>query len=206
MFEIGESVSLAFDQRRRLRVMAPEEYLPLAAWLHTDAQPNSSALDQLVRVLQWCRQEEWTLVGNGCVLDFVRDVVVLESRFGTWPRTVVPQSAFWPVLDGMRAFLAGTATAPGLVRPAGYPDVRRVATERQRPDDGKRYLLDHTCFPVEWTPEQVREAGDGAWRSADLLRDPTTGTWSGMWRDLVLAGYFDRATGEVLTYFPVISP
>ncbi|GAB3002785.1 EndoU domain-containing protein [Amycolatopsis acidiphila] len=206
MFDIGESVSLAFDEQRRLRVMVPQEYLPLAAWLYTDAQPNISVLDQLGAALQQCRGEERTLVGNGCLVDFVNDVVVLESRYGVWPRKVLPQSVFWPVLNGLRSFLVGTAGQPALARPADYPLAVARVFEQQADDGRKPFLVNYTYFPPEWSDEEVREAGTGAWQSPTVVRDEATGVWSGMWRGLELAGYFQPRTGEVLTYFPVVSP
>ncbi|WIX83011.1 EndoU domain-containing protein [Amycolatopsis carbonis] len=205
-FDIGESVSLAFDDQRRLRIMVPRELLPVAAWLYTDAQPNIAVLDRLGATLQRCRSEERTLVGNGCQVDFVNNIVVLESRYGRWPRKIVPQSVFWPVLNGLRSFLVAAAADPALARPADYPlAVPRIFEER--PDGGQKpYFVDYTYFPPEWSGEEVRAAGNGAWQSPTAVRDLETGVWSGMWRGLELAGYFDPATGEVLTFFPVIAP
>lgn len=205
-FDLGEAVSLAFDDQRRLRIMTPPEFLPLAAWLYTDAQPNISVLDQLGAALQRCRAEERTLVGNGCLLDFVNDVVVLESRYGRWPRKIVPQSVFWPVLNGLRSFLVATAGQPALARPAGYPLAVPRLFEQQADDGRKPFLVNYTYFPPDWSDDEVRAAGNGAWKSPTVVRDEVTGVWSGMWRDLELAGYFDPATGEVQTFFPVIAP
>jgi hypothetical protein len=203
-FTPGGTLSLSFDEYRRMRVMTPPQMLPLAAWLYTDVQPNLAAMDQMVATLRRCRAEGLTLAGNGALVDFVSDIVVLESRYDTWPRHVVPQSVFWQVLSGVRAFLAGTAQQPLLARPPGYPLVLRSTNEHV--EDGRTYLVDYTYFPREWSTEQVRAAGDGAWASPQLVRDETTGLWSGMWQGLELAGYYDRATGEPFTYFPVISP
>ncbi|WP_181776253.1 EndoU domain-containing protein [Amycolatopsis pittospori] len=203
---VGESIGLAFDDHRRLRIMAPEDLLPLAAWLYTDAQPNLSVLDQLGATLQRCRTEERTLVGNGCMIDFVNDVVVLESRYDRWPRKVLPQSVFWSVLNGLRSFLDATAGQPGLGRPDGYPLAPVRHFEDSAEDMRKPFFVSHTYFPTEWTADDVRAAGQGAWTSPTVLRDEKTGLWSGIWRDLELAGYFDPSTGEVLTYFPVIAP
>lgn len=205
-FDIGDSVSLVFDRHRRLRIMTPREYLPLAAWLYTDAQANSSVLDQLGAALERCRREDRTLIGNGCTIDFLNDVVVLESRYGRWPRKVLPQSVFWPVFNGLRSFLAASAGQPELARPANYPlAVSRVFEEK--PDDGsKSFLVNYTYFPPTWSEDEVRSAGNGAWQSPTAVRDAETGLWSGMWRGLELAGYFDPENGDVQTFFPVIAP
>jgi hypothetical protein len=200
----GDELSLSFDEYRRLRVVAPPPMQPLAAWLYTDVQPNLSAVDQMWVALEHCRDEGVTFVGNGCLVDFVNDVVVLESRYGTWPRHVVPQQVFWSVLAGLRAFLAGTCGLPMLARPDNYPTVLRGTVDHV--EDDRKYLVDHTYFPIEWSADQVRAAADGAWASPQLVRDEATGLWSGMWEGLELAGYYDRATGEALVYFPVISP
>lgn len=206
MFEIGDSVAMSFDARRRLRIMTPEKYLPLAAWLHTDVQPNLAALDELVAVLQRCRQQERTLIGNGCTVDFVNDLVLLESRYDTWPRQVVPQDVFWPVLQGMRAFLVTTARFSALTRPADYPPAVRTTTEHRIEDVRKPVFVNHTYFPPNWSIEEVREASTAAWGSPDLVADQTTGAWSGMWRGMEVAGYYDVSTGEAFAVFPVIGP
>ncbi|MGW4490110.1 EndoU domain-containing protein [Amycolatopsis sp. NPDC004368] len=205
-FELGETVSVGVDQHRRLRIMVPKEFLPLAAWLYTDAQPNISVLDQLGGALEDCRRRGMTMIGNGCTLDFLNDLVVLESRYGRWSRCVVPQSVFWPVLNGLRSFLIGTAKYSGLARPADYP-LAAVRIFEVHPDDGaKPFVVNYTYFPPEWSEDEVRAAGNGAWQSETAVRDPETGVWSGMWRGLELAGYFDPKTGEVQTYFPVVGP
>jgi hypothetical protein len=206
MFGTGTSIALSFDAQRRLRIIAPENHLPLAAWLHTDVQPNLASLNEFIAVLQRARQEERTLVGNGCTVDFVNDLVLLESRYETWPRQVVPQNVFWPVVQGLRAFLANTARAPFLQRPPGYPAALRMTSEHLVEGIPKPVFVNYTYFPREWSVEEVTQAGEGAWHSAELVADPATGTWSGMWRGVELAGYYDVTTGEVLTYFPVISP
>lgn len=203
---VGDTIGLAFDDHRRLRIMAPEELLPLAAWLYTDAQPNLSVLDQLGATLRRCRTDELTLVGNGCMIDFVKDLVILESRYDRWPRKVLPQSVFWSVLNGLRSFLEATAGQPGLDRPEGYPLAPVRHFEDSAEDMRKPFCVSHTYFPVDWTADDVREAGQGAWTSPTVLRDETTGLWSGMWRELELAGYFDPSTGAVQTYFPVVAP
>ncbi|MEV6905032.1 EndoU domain-containing protein [Amycolatopsis sp. NPDC051372] len=136
----------------------------------------------------------------------MNELVLLENRYETWPRHVVPQRAFWSVLRGFRAFLATTVHTPALARPADYPVVLRMTTERQPGSGGKPVFINHTYFPADWTVDEVRQAGDGAWRSEEALRDEKTGAWSGVWRGLELAGYYNVGTGEVLTYFPVISP
>lgn len=203
-FTLGEGLSLSFDEHRRLRVMAPQQMLPFAAWLYTDVQPNLAAVDQMLGTLQRCRAEGLTLIGNGALVDFVNEVVVLESRYDTWDRHVIPQSVFWPALTGVREFLAGTAGQPSLARPAGYPLALRSSSTHI--EEGRTCLVEYTFFPSAWSVEQVHAAGDGAWASPQLVRDEMTGLWSGMWHGLELAGYYDKATGEPLTYFPVISP
>ncbi|NUT48464.1 MAG: hypothetical protein HOV94_14315 [Saccharothrix sp.] len=206
MFDIGDSIGFAFDEHRRLRVSAPADHLPLAAWLTTDAQPHLYGLDHLADLLQRCRHEDCRLVGNGCSIDFVNDVVLLESTYGRWPRAVIPESVFWPVLEGLHRFLVAAAPEPALARPADYPEAFRAATGHQEPGTPRPIVVDHTYFPLDWTEEEVAESGEGAWQSREAIRDPHTGTWSGMWRNLELAGYYDPATGEALAYFPVISP
>ncbi|RKT84499.1 EndoU nuclease [Saccharopolyspora antimicrobica] len=206
MFGIGDSIHFTFDEHRRQRISVPEPFLPLAAWLHTDVQPNLAALDGLIEQLRHCRQIERRLLGNGCSIDFVNDVVLLESLYRTWQRCVIPQSLFWPVLDGLRNFLIGTAAEPGLARPAGLPEPTRMTTEVPARNNQSPHLVDHTYFPVSWSEQEVAQAGDGAWASPELIYDQATGAWSGMWRGMELAGYYDVATGEALTYFPVLSP
>ena len=206
LFGLGTSIAMSFDVQRRLRIIAPENLISLAAWLYTDVQPNIAGLDELEKVLRRCWAEERTLVGNGCNVDFVNDLVLLENRFGTWARQVVPQHVFWSVFQGFRAFLVATAHAPVLVRPAGYPQALRMTMDQRLDDGGKRVLVNYTYFPADWPVDEVKQAGNGAWQSRDALRDNRTGAWSGTWRGLELAGYFDVGTGEVLTYFPIISP
>jgi hypothetical protein len=206
MFTIGDSVAMSFDALRRLRIMVPEQYLPLAAWLHTDVQPNLASLDQLVGMLQRCRQEERTLIGNGCTVDFINDLVLLENRFGIWPRQVVPQDVFWPVLRGMRAFLVDMARSFGLARPVNYPPSVRATIPQQLEDVRKPVFVTLTYFPPNWSTRQVQEAGAGAWASPELIADQTTGAWSGVWRDMEVAGDYNVATGEALNVFPVIAP
>jgi hypothetical protein len=75
-----------------------------------------------------------------------------------------------------------------------------------RPDGRPPILVDHTFFPPDWSPEAVRAAAEGAWQGEDACFDVRTGAWSGLWRGLELAGYFDPDTGSVLTYFPVLAP
>ncbi|WP_231648706.1 EndoU domain-containing protein [Saccharothrix sp. NRRL B-16348] len=206
MFGIGDSIEFTFDGQRRLRVSVPADYLPLAAWLTTDAQPHLSGLDHLVGLIRHCQREGRTLVGNGCSVDLVNDVVLLESSYGRWPRAVIPESLFWPVLEGLHGFMAGAAREPTLARPADYPEVFRATTEHQDSGAARPVVVDHTYFPLDWTNEDVMAAGEGAWQSPETIRDPHTGTWSGVWRNLELAGYYDPGTGEALTYFPVIAP
>ncbi len=92
-----------------------------------------------------------------------------------------------------------------LSRPADYPAVSRQATLRETPA-GPAALVDHTYFPREWSEQDVRAAGEGAWNSPEALYDEQTGAWSGLWHGLELAGYFDPAAGTVQTYFPVLAP
>ncbi|WP_039923736.1 hypothetical protein [Amycolatopsis decaplanina] len=204
MFGVGEAVIFTFDEDRRLRISVPEEHLPLAAWLHTDVQPNIAAIDGLAGVLKRAETEQRTWLGNGCSLDLINDLVLLESRYGRWPRQVVPQSFFWPVLEGLRSFLVTTAQEPALQRPPGYPDVRRAVTEERDPGSGRVSYVDFTYFPPTWTKDDVIRAAEGAWQSPELVQDEKTGAWSGKWGELELAGYYDPATGEALTYFPVL--
>lgn len=206
MFEIGEEVGFAFDEQRRLRISVPEAYLPLAAWLYTDAQPNLQALDGLGELLRQCRQVGRTLLGNGCSVTFVDELVVLESLYERWPRTAVPEKFFWMVLVSLRNFLMATSTAQELARPEEYPVVTRALSELEPPGGGPKVLVDHTYFPVEWSEREVREAGEGAWQSAECVLHAATGVWSGMWRGLELAGYYNPDTGEAQVYFPVLSP
>ncbi|MBB4686987.1 hypothetical protein [Amycolatopsis jiangsuensis] len=205
-FQVDDAVSLSFDEHRRLRIRAPREYLPLAAWLYADAQPNLAALDGLGQLLEQSRGEQLTLVGNSCLVDFVNDLVLLESRYDLWPRTVLPQQVFWTVVNGFRRYLADNAGQPLLTRPAGYPDAQRYTFRHTSDEDGKQYLVDQTYFPRSWSPEEVRAAADGAWASPELVLDEQTGVWSGMWRGLEIAGCYHSGEREVLTYFPVISP
>ncbi|WP_033292143.1 EndoU domain-containing protein [Amycolatopsis jejuensis] len=206
LFEAGDALSLSFDEHRRLRVKAPQESFALAAWLYADAQPNLAALDRLGQLLEQCRHEQATLVGNSCLIDFVNNVVVLESRYELWPRTVLPQTDFWTLLNGFRGYLAGTADQPRLARPADYPIALRQVVRHVPENSSKQYLVDQTYFPPSWSPEEVAAAGDGAWTSPQVVRDEQTGVWSGMWGALEIAGCYDADTGEVLTYFPVLSP
>jgi hypothetical protein len=204
MFGIGDAITFTFDEFRRLRISAPEAHLPLAAWLHTDVQPNISAIDQLTGLLRRAQAEQRTWLGNGCSLDLINDVVLLESLYDRWPRLVLPQSQFWPVLEGLRGFLVSTAQEPSLQRPEDYPEVSRDTTDHRNPNTGRLSYLDHTYFPRTWSTQDVIRAGEGAWQSPQLVRDERTGAWSGIWGNLELAGYYDPATGQALTYFPVL--
>ncbi|GAA3536827.1 hypothetical protein GCM10022222_20700 [Amycolatopsis ultiminotia] len=204
--QVGDDLSLSFDEHRRLRIRAPREYLPLAAWLYTDAQPNLAALDGLGQLLEQCRGAELTLIGNSCLVDFVNDLVLLESRYDLWPRAVLPQRDFWAALNGFRRYLVDNAGQPLLTRPADYPEALRYTFGHTAEDSGKHYLVDQTYFPSSWSADEVRAAADGAWASPDVVLDEQTGVWSGMWRNLEIAGCYEPAEREVLTYFPVISP
>ncbi|RZQ61926.1 EndoU domain-containing protein [Amycolatopsis suaedae] len=204
MFGIGDEITFTYDEFRRLRISVPEELLPLAAFLHTDVQPNIAAMDDFAGFVRLAQAEQRTWLGNGCALDLVNDVVLLESLYDRWPRLTIPASLFWPVLEGLRGFLISSAQAPRLQRPAGYPAVTRATTEFNHPDSGRVSYVDHTYFPRTWTREDVIRAGEGAWQSPQLVTDEKTGAWSGMWGNLELAGYHDPATGQALTYFPVL--
>jgi len=204
MFGIGEEIGFSFDEYRRLRISVPEEYLPLAAWLHTDAQPNVAELDKLAALLERSKAEQRSWLGNGCSLDLINDLVLLESLYDRWDRLVLPASLFWPVLQGLRDFLVSTAQEPGLRRPEGYPEVFRATTEYRNPETGRLSYVDHTYYPLSWSEEDVARAGDGAWQSEALVVDERTGAWSGIWGGLEIAGYCDPATKTVQTYFPVL--
>ena len=204
MFGIGDGIEFRFDEHRRLRFSVPGEFLPLAAWLHTDAQPDAGQLARLIALLERAKAEDRTWYGNGCSLDLVNDVVLLESLYGRWERAVLPESLFWPVLHGLREFVAGAAAEPGLRRPADYPEVFRAAGTRRSPVNGRVSYVDHTYFPAGWRIEDVHRSAELAWQSPELVVDEKTGAWSGMAGPLEIAGYCDPATGEVQTYFPVL--
>jgi hypothetical protein len=211
MFSTGEEIAFGFDEWRRLRITVLPDYRPLAAWLHTDVQPNLAVVDGLGRLLGQAEQSVVTVHGNGCRVRFRPADVVIDSQFGRWPPLAVPRSLFWPVLSGLRSFLADfLADAESAANPAEpeLPGARpfRRAEWRTPPDGGPPALVDHTYFPPDWSEADVRAAGQGAWRSAEALFDEPTGTWSGLWHDLELAGYYDPATGSPLTYFPVLPP
>ncbi|GAA0616538.1 hypothetical protein GCM10010174_38130 [Kutzneria viridogrisea] len=206
MFDTGEEISFGYDQWHRLRITMVPDYRPLAAWLHTDVQPNLAALDQFSRVLRQAASNRETVNGNGCWIDFQPAGVLIGSLYDRWQPLPVPEALFWPVLSGLRAFLLNSAADPALARPDGYPAVGRMTTHRTPPTGGRPALVDRTHFPPDWSAQEVQEAATGAWHSAEARYDEQTGAWSGLWRDLELAGYYDPATGAVHTYFPVLAP
>lgn len=203
MLVVGDSITFAFDEFRRLRISAPQKYLPLAAFLRTDLQPDLAVLDQRVGLLRRAQREAKTWLGNGCSVDLVKDAVLLESLYGTWPPVEIPQASFWPVLERLRGFLVSTAGQPR--PPAGRFDLTRMVTEYRNPRTGRFCFVDHTYFPRDWTEQNVAYVGQQAWQSPQVIRDETTGTWSGLWRTLEVAGYYNVHTGEALSYFPVLS-
>jgi hypothetical protein len=206
MFIDDDGITFGFDQWRRLRMTMLPGYRPLAAWLYTDVQPNLFAFDSFLDLLVQAERNAGTVQGNGCWVEFRPADVVLVSLYDRWSPLAVPRELFWPVLAGLHDFLSRTAKAPDLARPPDYPVISRQANWRQPPDHGRPVLVDHTYFPREWSEQDVREAGEGAWRSAEALYDEHTGAWSGLWRGVELAGYYDPDTGRVQTYFPVLAP
>ncbi|AHH99142.1 hypothetical protein [Kutzneria albida] len=206
MFTTGDEITFSHDQWRRLRITMLPAYRPLAAWLHTDVQPNLAALDQFAEVLGQAATNRETVNGNGCWIEFRPNDVVIGSLYDRWEPLPVPTGLFWPVLSGLRGFLLGAAAEPGLTRPDGYPAVSRMTTRRPPPTGGRPVLVDRTYFPPEWSEQQVQQAAAGAWGSAEALYDEHTGTWSGLWCGGELAGYYDPATGTVQSYFPVLAP
>jgi hypothetical protein len=206
MFLDDDAITFGFDQWRRLRMSMLPGYRPLAAWLHTDVQPNLAALDRFVGLLGQAERNAGAIHGNGCLVEFRPGTVVLTSLYGRWAPLAVPRALFWQVLAGLHDFLATTANAPDLARLPGYPEVSRQVTERRPPDGGRPALVDHTYFPPGWSEQDVRAAGEGAWRSAEALYDEHTGVWSGMWRGMEVSGYYAPDTGEVQVYFPVLAP
>ncbi|KAA2258111.1 hypothetical protein F0L68_24355 [Solihabitans fulvus] len=210
MFGIDDRIVFTFDEWRRLRVTAPAPLLPLAAWLCTDAQPNVAALDAFVGQLQTAARAPdprlRMVQGNGGVVAFEPGGVRLDSLYDRWETLFLPADLFWPVLTGLRQFLVGTAREPGLGRPAGYPTIERAATWLELAGGAGAVLVNRTSFPREWSGNEVVEAGQGAWQSAELIADETTGAWSGLWRGMEIAGYYDTVSNQPLVYFPVISP
>ncbi|MEV4604318.1 EndoU domain-containing protein [Amycolatopsis sp. NPDC049253] len=197
LFGTGDSLAFAFDESRRLRISAPADQLPLAAFLYTDAQADAHTVGQLVGLLRRAQREAKTWLGNGTSVVFTGDRVELESLYGTWPRAVFPQQVFFAALESLHRFLLSSGASPA------ETGITRKASEYRNLKNGRFSFVDHTYFPPDWTPEAVSAAGTAAWSSPDVLRDPATGAWSGTFADLEIAGYHNPETGEVLTYFPV---
>ncbi|MEW2505381.1 EndoU domain-containing protein [Amycolatopsis sp. NPDC047767] len=197
LFGTGDSLTFAFDESRRLRISAPPGQLPLAAFLYTDAQADAATVGQLIGLLRRAQREAKTWLGNGTSVTFTGEDVGLESLYGTWPHTVVPQHVFFAALESLHRFLLASGATPA------ETGITRRASEYRNLKNGRFTFVDHTYFPPDWTPEAVSAAGTAAWSSPDVLRDPATGAWSGTFADLEIAGYHNPATGEVLTYFPV---
>jgi hypothetical protein len=206
VFTTADEITFGFDEWRRLTITMLPAYRPLAAWLHTDVQPNLAALDTFVGVLGQADRDGMVVNGNGCAVAFPAEHIMLTSLYDHWSPLSVPRALFWPALTGLRAFVAEVRGARGLARPLDYPLVSRDVYRHVPPEGGPPVLVDHTYFPRHWSPELVREAGEGAWRSQEAWYDSETGAWSGLWRGLEVAGYFDPATGSPQTYFPVLAP
>ncbi|WP_434533284.1 hypothetical protein [Amycolatopsis carbonis] len=105
LFGTGDSLTFAFDESRRLRISAPADQLPLAAFLYTDAQADAHTVGQLVGLLRRAQREAKTWLGNGTSVAFTAEGVVLESLYGTWPPTVVPQQVFFTAIEPLHRFL-----------------------------------------------------------------------------------------------------
>ncbi|MFI5612656.1 hypothetical protein [Amycolatopsis sp. NPDC051903] len=198
LFGPGDELTFAFDETGRLRIAVPEEQLPLAAFLYTDAQSDAHAVGELAGLLRRAQREAKTWLGNGCSVDLTGDVAVLDSLYGTWPRATFPQPVFWSALEGLQRFLGESGGA------APTTGVTRAATEYRNLKNGRFCFVDRTYFPSDWSPAAITEAGTRAWAAGETLRDPATGAWSGSFGGLEIAGYYRPSTGEPLTYFPVL--
>lgn len=205
MFITSDDITFGFDEWRRLRVSAPAEYRALAAWLYSDVQANLAAVDGFTEVLRNAERDGLVVNGNGCSVMFDGGRVMLSSRYGRWAPLSVPPELFWLVLKGLRDFLGGIQGDPGLVR-EDYPEVTRLAVLEEIGPGRRPVVVDHTYFPQDWPEEVASEAGTRAWQSDNALYDEETGCWSGFWRGLEIAGYYDPGSGTVLVYFPVLAP
>ncbi|WP_164465913.1 EndoU domain-containing protein [Actinoplanes teichomyceticus] len=62
-----------------------------------------------------------------------------------------------------------------------------------------------TFFPDDWTPEQVDNAVDRAFREG-AVKDPRTGRWQSTFRGIVLEGFYDPDTDTLRHGYPVLGP
>ncbi|WP_020495595.1 EndoU domain-containing protein [Sciscionella marina] len=201
MFEESETFRCTLDEHLRLRLSVPARLRPLAAWVHTDAQANQQILARLIPGLQAAQQSRTPILGNGWQVEPDEHGVILHSAYLDREPFGVPNTVLWTLLTGLQGLLAESDAALRAQRPEPAEIVPRLVNQ-----DEQGALRDYTYFPPSWSAEMIKQAGQGAWQSPEVLRDWDTGVWSGFWQGREIAGYFHPDSGEVLTYFPVVSP
>ncbi|WP_031470495.1 EndoU domain-containing protein [Sciscionella sediminilitoris] len=201
MFDISEGIRFTLDEHPRLRLSVPVELRPLAAWLHTDAQANHGVLVEFGKGLRAAQLSGTQIIGNGWVIRPAPEGIELLPRYTGMDSFYVPDGVLWPVLEGIQGLLGGIDQQLRAEFPAPAHQVLRSVS---REPDGS--LRDHTYFPQALSERAVAEAGQQAWQSEETLIDESTGAWSGFWQGMEIAGYYDPASGQVQSYFPVMSP
>jgi len=103
---------------------------------------------------------------------------------------------------------------PGKTHPSGAYDVKtQFEVDQSRARDGSRMVwMDKkgpdgtsTFFPDHWTPQQIDGAVSGAFEKGSKEVDGNWTGWAGTGPErLQISGKYDRATGGILTAFPVI--
>ncbi|MEV6350215.1 EndoU domain-containing protein [Actinoplanes sp. NPDC051851] len=80
-----------------------------------------------------------------------------------------------------------------------------VAMQNRSTGEWKQKRGKSTFFPDHWTPEQVDNAVDRAFREG-ATKDPETGRWQGSFRGVDLSGFYDVETGDLKHGYPVLKP
>lgn len=206
MFPAAPQLTFRRDEWDRLRIAAPPERRPVAAWLHGDIQGNLSCqdiyLDLFDKASNASEPAGRRVDGNACRVAFWDGGwVQLHSQYDRWQPLWLQLSEMVGLINAFRTYLLSEPLVGDGGRDEGcYGGV----IESTDPSDTAPPTY-HTFFPDLWRPEQVEVAAKGAWDSDAFCADGTTGAWSGISDGLEVAGYFDTVTGEVFDAYPVIN-
>ncbi|MDG4778216.1 EndoU domain-containing protein [Micromonospora sp. WMMD961] len=80
----------------------------------------------------------------------------------------------------------------------------RVAFQNRRTGAWREKRGGSTFFPDDWTPAQVDNAVNRGFNSPDVVKDPETGRWSSIFRNVELEGFYDPDTDTLRHGYPVL--
>ncbi|HEX4212139.1 MAG TPA: EndoU domain-containing protein [Candidatus Dormibacteraeota bacterium] len=205
MFPVATRLTFSRDGWGRLRIAAPLERRPIAAWLHGDLQGNLSCQDIYLELFDKAsnapEHADRRVDGNACRVSFWDGGwVQLHSQYDRWQPLWLQFSELVDAINELRTHLLNEPVVNDDSDEGCYGGV----IESTDPAETAPPTY-HTFFPDVWKPEQVESAAKGAWDSDAFCADETTGAWSGISNGLEVAGYFDTVTGQVFDAYPVIN-